>query len=106
MSYQVDVHNGKWQVYSPKIERYVIEDATMQDVKIALATEMEYETKLSIVKLLMTFPHGFKTMDGETIVHQEALEAYETWRHKTYQKIVFPEQYQAAIDNKIEELLT
>lgn len=106
MSYQVDISNGKWHLFSPKIERYVIEDATMQDVKIALATEMEYEVKLNIVKLLMTFPHGFKTMNGETIVHQEALEAYEAWRQKTYQKIIFPEQYEAAIDNKIKELLT
>lgn len=106
MSYRVDVRNGKWQVYSTKVAQYVMEDATLQDVKIALATEMEYEVKLNIVKLLMTFPQGFKTMDSETIVHQEALEAYECWYNKTHQKIVFPEQYQAAINNNVIELLT
>lgn len=36
-----------------------MEDATVDQVKIALATEMEYKTKVEIVKLLMTFSSRF-----------------------------------------------
>jgi hypothetical protein len=56
-----------------------MEDATVDQVKIALATEMEYKTKLEIVKLLMTFPNGFLTTDNEVIDNQEAMDEYESW---------------------------
>lgn len=106
MNYQVEIKDGKWYLYSPKIDRYVMEDATMNEVKIALATEMEYVVKLDIVKLLMTFPHGFSTMDDEVIVRQDAIDDYEAWYHKIQQRIGFPEEYHSLIDKKIREALT
>src|SRR5690625_1585044 len=106
MNYMVEVKDGKWNVYSPKIGMYVMEDATVDEVKIALATDMEYEIKLNIIKLLMTFPHGFSTMDGGAIVHKEAVEKYEAWRHQTHQRIGFPDEYHSLIDEKIKEMLT
>ncbi|MGM8212225.1 hypothetical protein ACLIBH_05435 [Virgibacillus sp. W0430] len=48
---------------------FVIEDVTNEEVKIALALQMEYTVKLDFIKLLITFPHGDTTMDGEVIVH-------------------------------------
>jgi len=106
MNYMVEVKDGKWNVYSPKIGMYIMEDATVDEVKIALATDMEYETKLEIIKLLMTFPHGFSTMDGRTIVHKEAVEEYETWHNETHQRIGFLDEYHSLIDEKIRKILT
>lgn len=106
MSYKIEATDGKYHLYSPKIDMYVMRDATLDEVKITLATEMEYAVKLDIVKLLMTFPHGYSTMDDEIIVYQEAVDAYEAWHHKTHQRIVFPEEYQSLIDEKIREVLT
>src|SRR5690625_4059374 len=106
MTYMVEVKEGVWSLYSPKIDMYVMEEATIKDVKIVLATEMEYKVKLDIVKLLMTFPHGYLTMDGKEIVHEEAVKEYEAWHHETHQRIVFPDEYHAHIDAKIRELLT
>jgi|SRR5690625_1823953 len=105
MTYMVEIKDGKWNLYSPKIDMYVIEDADIKAVLIELATEMEYDVKLKIVELLMTFPHGFLTMDGQTIVHEEAVKAYKEWQQQTYQRIVFPDEYHALIDKKIRELL-
>src|SRR5690625_484281 len=105
MTYMVEVKDGKWNVYSPKIDMFVMEDAPIKEVLIALATEMEYDVKLKIVELLMTFPHGFLTTDGKTIVHEEAVKAYEEWQQQTHQRLVFPDEYRALIDKKIRELL-
>ena len=80
--------------------------ATIDEVKIALITEKEYNVKLEIVKLLMTFPHGYSTMDDKTIVYEEAVEAYEAWYDKIYQRIGFLDDYYALIDEKITEILT
>lgn|SRR5690625_405579 len=105
MNYKVEIQDGKWNVYSPKIDRYVMEGASVDEVKIALSIDMEYEMKLEIIKLFMTFPHGFSTMNGRTIVHKEAIEEYEAWRQKAHQRIGFPEEYHSLIDEKIKELL-
>lgn len=106
MNYKLEIKDGKYNVLSPKIGMYVMEGATIDEVKIALATEMEYSVKLNIVKLLMTFPHGFSTMDDEVIVHQEAVDAYHAWYEKTHQRIGFLEEYYSLIDEKIKEVLT
>ena len=106
MNYKLEVKDGKYNVISPKIGKCVMENATIDEVKIALATEMEYSVKLNIVELLMTFPHGFSTMDDEVIVHQEAVDAYRAWYDKTYQRIGFLEEYYSLIDKKIMEILT
>lgn len=105
LTYKVEIVNGKWNLYSPKINMYVMEGASMDEVKIALAREMEYAVKLNIVKLLMTFPHGYSTMDDKTIVHEEAVKAYEAWYDKTYERIGFLEEYHSLIDEKIREIL-
>lgn len=42
LTYKVEIVNGKWNLYSPKINMYVMEGASMDEVKIALAREMEY----------------------------------------------------------------
>lgn len=106
MNYKLKMKDGKLSVFSPKIGMYVMECATMDEVKIALATEMEYKVKLDMVKMLMTFPHGFATMDDEVIVHQKAVEAYEEWHTKIYQRIGFLDEYYALIDEKIAEVLS
>lgn len=82
---------------------YLMEDATVDQIKIALATEMEYKTKLEILKLLMTFPHGFLTTDNEVIDNQEAVDKYESWYKKIYQRIGFLDEYYELIDKKIQE---
>jgi len=105
-NYQLENVNGKYNLYSPKIDMYVMENVTLDDIKIAIATEMEYEVKLKIVELLMTFPHGFPTVDNQVIVHKEAIEAYEAWHHKTHQRIGFLDEYYSLIDQKIVEVLT
>src|SRR5690625_1378362 len=105
-NYKLEIADGKWSVYSSKIGMYVMKDATIDEVKIALTTEMEYKVKLDIVKMLMTFPHGFSTMDDITIVHEEAVKSYEAWHDKTYQRIGFLEEYHSLIDEKIMEVLT
>lgn len=104
--YKVELKDGKYYLYSPKINMYVIEDATMEEVKILLATEMEYSVKLEIVKLLMTFPHGFMTRDDKVIVHEEAVAAYHEWYDKIHQRIGFLDEYYSLIDEKIVDLLT
>jgi len=106
MNYMVEVKGGKWNVYSPKIDMYVMENVTDDEVKVALAMDMEYEIKLEIIKLFMTFPHGFLTMDGRMIVHKEAVEEYEAWRHETHQRIGFQQEYHSLIDEKLNEMLT
>lgn len=103
MTYKIEVNNGKWSLYSPKIEMYVMKDATLEEVKIALATEMEYAVKLDIVKLFMTFPHGYSTMDDKIIARDDAVEEFEAWYKETHPRIVFPEEYHALIDKKIAE---
>jgi len=82
-----------------------MEDATTDQVRIALATEMEYEAKLKITKLLMTFPHGFLNMNDELIVNQAAMDVYDTWYKSIHQKIGFIDDYYRSIDEKIEEIL-
>lgn len=104
--YKIELKDGKYSLYSPKINMYVLENATMEEVKITLATEMEYTVKLDIVKLLMTFPHGFTTMNDEMIVHQESVVAYDEWYDKIYQRVGFLDEYYLLIDDKIVELLT
>lgn len=104
--YKIELKDGKYSLYSPKINMYVLENATMEEVKITLATEMEYTVKLDIVKLLMTFPHGFTTMNDEMIVHQSAVVAYDEWYDKIYQRVRFLDEYYSLIDDKIVELLT
>lgn len=84
---------------------YLMEDATVDQVKIALATEMEYRTKLEIVKLLMTFPHGFLTTDNKVINNQEAVDEYESWYKEIYQRIGFIDEYYSLIDEKIQEII-
>lgn len=104
--YKIELKDGKYNLFSPKINLYVMENATMDEVKITLATQMEYEVKLEIVKLLMTFPHGLTTIDDKIIVHEEAVDAFETWYDKIYQRIGFIDEYYSLIDEKIVELLT
>lgn len=105
MTYKIEVTEGAINVYSPKIGMYLMEDATMDQVRIALATEMEYEAKLKITKLLMTFPHGFLNMNDELIVNQAAMDVYDTWYKSIRQKIGFIDDYYRSIDEKIEEIL-
>lgn len=106
MNYQLEMKKGKLNVLSPKLGMYVMENATVNEVKIAFATEMAYKVKLDIVKLLVTFPHGFSTTDDEVIVHQNAVDEYEGWYKKTQQRIGFLEEYYARIDKKISEVST
>lgn len=105
MNYKVDITDGKVQLYSPRIGMNVMENATMDEVKIALATELEYAVKLDIVKLLMTFPHGFSAMDDTMIVDDKAMEAYEAWQHNIQKRVGFLDDYYASIDEKISEVL-
>lgn len=105
MNYKLEMKDGKLNVLSPAIGMYVMKDARLDEVKIALATEMEYAVKLDIVKLLMTFPHGFSTTDDEVIVHQKAVDAYDAWFEVTYQRIGFLDEYYSLIDEKIVEIL-
>ena len=37
-AYKVEVLQGKWNLYSPKLDMYVMEGASMDEVTIALAT--------------------------------------------------------------------
>ena len=37
MTYQIEVLQGKWKLYSPKLSMYVMEGASMDEVTIALA---------------------------------------------------------------------
>lgn len=101
MNYKVEFKDGGWNLYSPKIASYVMEGVSIEEVKIALATEMEYSVKLEIIKLLMTFPHGFSNMNGEIINLPEAVEEYDNWYSKTQQRIGFLEEYYSLIDKQI-----
>lgn len=103
MNYKIEVVDGNWHLYSSIIDMYVMEGATMEEVKIALAIEMEYAVKLDIVKLLMTFLHRLSTIDDQTIVHQESMDAYEVWYTKSYHRIALLEEYHSLIDEKISE---
>lgn len=103
--YKIELKDGKYNLYSPKIGMYVIKDATMEEVKIILATEMEYAVKLDIVKMLITFPHGFTTIDDKMIEYQEAVDAYKEWYDQIYQRIGFLDEYYMLIDKKIVDLL-
>lgn len=105
-NYQLERVNGKYNLYSPKITKNVMENVTLDEIKLAIITEMEYTTKLEIVKLLMTFPHGFSTKDNQIIIHQEAVTQFEDWYRKIYQRIVFLDEYYSLIDKKIVEILT
>src|SRR5699024_3106483 len=105
-NYQLENVNGKYNLYSSKINMYVMENVTLDDIKVAIATEMEYKTKLEIVKLLMTFPHGITTIDNQVIVDNAAVEAYEAWHHEIHQRIGFLDEYYSLIDQKIVEILT
>ena len=104
-NYKIEKTNGKFNLYSSKIGMYVMKGATIDEMKIALAREMEYSVKLEIVKLLMTFPHGFSNMDDEIIVYQEAVDVYNAWYSKIYQRIGFLEEYYSLIDEKIMGIL-
>lgn len=84
---------------------YIMQEASPAEVKIALATEMEYSTKLDIIKLLMTFPHGFLTTKDEMIINQQALDAYEAWYKTAYQKIRCIDDYYMLIDEKIQKIV-
>src|SRR5690554_2379478 len=105
MTYKIEVLEGAMNVYSSKIGMYLMEGATVDQVRIALATEMEYKAKLEITKLLMTFPHGFFNMNDEVIVNQAAMDDYDTWHKLIHQKIGFIEDYYRSIDEKIEKIL-
>jgi|SRR5699024_7143003 len=106
MNYQLEIKDGRFNVYSANIGMNVIEDALFDEVRIALATEMEYDVKMKIVKLLMTFPHGFEMKNGDMFVREDAVEAYESWRHEVQQRIGFLDEYYELIDEKITDLLT
>lgn len=106
MEYQLEKVNGKFNLYSPKIERYVMEGVTMDEIKVALARDMEYTTKLEIVQLLMTFPHGYATTNDEVIVHGKAVKEFEEWYEETYQRIGFLDEYYARIDAQIEHVFS
>lgn len=105
-NYQLEHVNGRYNLYSPKIARYMMENVTLDDIKLAIATEMEYKTKLQIVKLLMTFPDGFSTMDDQFMVHKEAADEFTAWHDEIYQRIGFLDEYYSLIDQKIAEILT
>lgn len=105
MDYKLEVKEGKINLYSSKIGMYLMEETSIEQVKIAIATEMEYKVKLEIIKLLMTFPHGFYTMDNEIIVNQEAMDEYEAWYKIIRQKIGTLEDYYDLIDEKISTVL-
>lgn len=106
MNYKLEVTDGKYNLYSPKLDMYVMKNVPIDEAKIALATEMEYSVKLDIVKMLMTFPHGFSNMDDEIIVNPEAMDAHNVWYNKNHQRIGFLEEYYSLIDEKIMGLLT
>lgn len=106
MNYKIEFTDGNCNLYSPKIGMYVLKDTRIDEVKIALATDIEYKSKLEIVKLLMTFPHGFSTMDDKIFVHEKAVEAYETWYHTISQRIGFIDEYYSLIDKKLLEILS
>ncbi|WP_130806684.1 hypothetical protein [Senegalia massiliensis] len=106
MDYKLEARNGKINLLSSKTGMYVMEDASIYQVKIAVATEMEYSTKLEIVKLLMTFPHGFLTTNNEIIVKQKAVDEYEAWYKEIYKLIAFLDEYYALIDKKIQEIFS
>lgn len=107
MNYKLEIKkNGHLNLFSPKIRMYVMEDVMFDELKIALVTEMEYKVKLDIVKLLMTFPHGFETMDDQVIVRQDAVDEYEVWYEKVHQQIGFLDEYYSLIDEKIAEVLS
>lgn len=99
--YKIKLKDGKYSLYSPKIGMYVLEHATLEEVKITLVTQLEYEVKLEMVKLLMTFPHGFTTIDNEIIVHQKAVDDFNEWHDKIYQRIGFLDEYYSLIDEKL-----
>lgn len=104
MNYKVEFINGNCNLYSSKIGMYVLKDTTIEEVKVALATEIEYKCKLEIVKLFMTFPHGFFTMNDKTYVHEKAVDNYETWYHTINQRIGFIDEYYSLIDKKLREI--
>lgn len=104
-NYQLEHVNGKYNLYSPKINLYMLENATLDEIKIAIAMEMEYKTKLEVIRLLMTFPDGFSTMDDEIIVHKEAANEFKVWYEEIYQRIGFLDEYYSLIDQKIVEIL-
>lgn len=105
MTYKIDTKEGLWNVYSPKIGMYVMEDATVDQVKSTLAIEMEYKTKLEIIKLLITFPHGFFDLNDKLILNQEGMDEFDSWYQHIHQKILYIEDYYRSIDEKIEEIL-
>lgn len=104
MNYKVELIDGNCSLYSSKIRMYVLEDVPIDEVKIALATEIEYKSKLEIVKLFMTFPHGFRTKNDKTFAHEKAIETYETWYHDIHQRIGFLDEYYALIDKRLSEI--
>lgn len=104
MGYIVDVKDDKWSVYYRGIEEHLLQGAPIQEVYITLSTIIEYDAKLNIVKLLMTFPHGFYTIDDEKIVHEEAVEEFENWFSEIKQMADDADQLHTFIDEKIHEL--
>lgn len=95
---------GLYNLYSPRIGMNVLEDASLLEVKVALATEKEYATKLEIIKLFMTFPHGYTSTDGKLLENNEGLEKFNEWYNEVHKKIPFPEQYYQLIDLKLQNI--
>lgn len=106
MNYKVEIVDGKYNVFVPEVDKYLLEGATEGEVKIMLAIQMEYMTKMDIIRLLMTFPHNFSTMDNKVIVHQDAVDEYESWYAETIQDETCVDTYHSLIDEKVKELLT
>lgn len=106
MKYMLEAKQGRLNLYSPKINSYLMKDASVDQVKIAIATEMEYRTKLEIIKLLITFPHGFLTTNNEIIDNPEAMDQYESWYKEICQRIGFLDEYYDLIDEKIQDIFS
>lgn|SRR5690625_457996 len=105
MGYIVDLQDGKWSVYYEGMAKPIVQDAPLEEVYVNLATIIEYDAKVNIVRTLMTFPHGFMTKDGEEIVHEEALRRFDQWFSELKQFATSADELHQFIDDKIYELL-
>lgn len=74
MKYKLESkNNGKFSLYSERIEMYVMEDESLNEIKFAIAAEMLYKEKLELIKHMMTFPDGYLTLDGMVIIRKDAV---------------------------------
>lgn len=95
----------RWELWSTVSDSIIAEFNSEEDLKKFIAKEIVYNGKLKAIEESMSFPFGWCINDLRITANFQGKEYYLEWYKQISEKAKTYDEYYAAIDKKLNELL-